>query len=122
MAKRFCDIQEICEPLAEAEARLAAAEHKCAVCAFKGDGDRLVSLEARLAAALACHMNCKDCDINQIAGKQEDRIAALEAELATERLESAHWTAAALSEHDENEKLRKLVCYTDDCTVRAVKP
>jgi len=55
---------------------------------------KVTDLEARLAAALACHMNCKDCDINQIAGKQEDRIAALE----------------------------KLVCYTDDCTVRAVKP
>ena len=55
---------------------------------------KLAEAEARLAAALACHMNCKDCDINQIAGKQEDRIAALE----------------------------KLVCYTDDCTVRAVKP
>jgi hypothetical protein len=56
--------------LAEAEARLAAA-------LLAGD-----FLLLQRDAALACHMNCKDCDINQIAGKQEDRIAALEKALA----------------------------------------
>ena len=113
----YSTVLHLQKKLAEAEARLAAAEHKCAVCAFKGDGDRLVSLEARLAAA-----EKKACPYHDDGCMTYDRIAALEAELATERLESAHWTAAALSEHDENEKLRKLVCMTDDCTVRAVKP
>jgi len=34
MAKRFCDIQEICEPLAEAEARIKELERElhCARC------------------------------------------------------------------------------------------
>ena len=60
MAKRFCDIQEICEPLAKAEARLAA-EKKAAVrmtkfcdpCGPYNDAvARIAALEAQLKRCL----------------------------------------------------------------------
>ena len=68
---------------ADAEARLVAAEHKCAECAFKGDGDRLVSLENRLAAA-----EKRDNERVDIINSDHTRIAALEAECRRRKAET----------------------------------
>lgn len=111
-----------CAWLAEAEARLAAAEkvkinmHKldleraCRIAALEhalADASRAAGRDEaerqRLAAERdqAVKDRDRDWDIN------DGHIAELEAELAAERIDCAYWTVAALHEHDENDRLRE---------------
>ena len=100
--------------LAEAEARLAAAEHKCAVCAFKGDGDRLVSLEARLAAN-----EDRRIDLVLQADTLRERLAAAETKLMHAEAEACIKTLQTQNDNcmiDKGRTLTEIASYcAEEC-------